>query len=59
MRRGWIVPGGRGEPAWEGSSAQWAGGATQKTSVLAMGLAPSPVPMTSRMHPPAPVAAPP
>ena len=34
-------------------------GATQKTSVAAMGLAPRPVPMMSRMQPPMPVAAPP
>src|SRR5689334_10855603 len=35
------------------------GKATQKTSVLAMGLAASPVPRISRITPPAPVAAPP
>jgi hypothetical protein len=34
-------------------------GATQKTSVFAMGLAARPVPMMSRMQPPTPVAAPP
>ena len=34
-------------------------GATQKMSVAATGLAASPVPITSRMQPPIPVAAPP
>src|SRR5262249_37149316 len=50
--RGWSVPGGS-------PSSHGPGLAMQNTSVLAMGRAPSPVPMTSRMHPPIPVAAPP
>ncbi len=35
------------------------GDATQKTSVLQIGLAPSPVPSASRITPPSPVLAPP
>ena len=41
-----------------GTSAT-SGYATQKTSVAAIGFAPRPVPMMSRMQPPMPVAAPP
>jgi len=42
-----------------GSAAGASGWATQKTLVFAIGLAPRPVPRTSRMQPPMPVAAPP
>src|SRR3954468_12020722 len=52
MRLGGITPRGR-------RSRGNVGGATQKTSVLATGLAPSPVPSTSRITPPTPVALPP
>src|SRR5947209_20418722 len=50
--RGCDTPGGN-------DSGGVSGGAKQKTSVLQIGRAPSPVPSGSRMTPPSPVLAPP
>ena len=51
-------PAGAGRPAGSASGGR-SGGATQKTSVLQIGLAPRPVPSGSRITPPSPVFAPP